>query len=217
MARRFLIRKNREVLYCFEYMASITKINSAEFLKGIVGTDVILTDGVPEVAFVGRSNVGKSSTINSLVNRKDLVKVSNKPGKTTEINFFGINGKKCYFVDLPGYGYALASPKQKESIEKLILWYLMYSDASIHKVVIILDAKAGLTAFDEEMIRVLREHNHPYLIVANKMDKLNQKETVAQLRAIKEAAHEATVFAYSATTATPKERDALLTQIFSEN
>jgi len=197
-------------------MAVITKINSAEFKKGIVGTDVILTDGVPEVAFVGRSNVGKSSTINSLVNRKGLVKTSNKPGKTTEINFFSINNGKCYFVDLPGYGYAEASPKQKESIEKLILWYLMYSEAALHKVVLILDSKAGLTAFDQEMIRVLREHNHPYLIVANKADKLNQKESSAQLRAIKEAAHEATVISYSATTATPKERDALLREVLAD-
>ena len=192
------------------------KINSAEFLKGIVGTDVILTDGVPEYAFVGRSNVGKSSVINSLVNRKDLVKTSNRPGKTTEINFFGINNKKCYFVDLPGYGYAKRSPKEKESIEKLILWYLMYSNAAIAKVVLILDSKAGLTAFDEEMIRVLREKGYPLLIVANKIDKLNQKETSAQLRAIKEAAHEATVVAYSATTAAVQERDALLAQIFSD-
>jgi len=192
------------------------KINSAEFLKGIIGTDVILTDGVPEYAFVGRSNVGKSSVINSLVNRKDLVKTSNRPGKTTEINLFGINTKKCYFVDLPGYGYAKRSPKEKESIEKLILWYLMYADATIAKVVIILDFKAGLTAFDEEMIRVLREKGYPYLIVANKADKLNQKEIAAQTRAIKEAAHEATVFPYSATEATPKERDALLRVIFDE-
>ena len=191
-------------------------ITSAEFKKGIVGTDTILTDGIPEIAFVGRSNVGKSSLINSLVNRKDLVKVGKKPGKTTEINFFSINNGKYYFVDLPGYGYAQASPKQKESIEKLILWYLMYSDARLAKVVLILDVKAGLTAFDEEMIRVLREQGHPLLIVANKIDKLNQKETSAQLRAIKEAAHEATVVSYSATTATVKERSALLQQIFEE-
>lgn len=191
-------------------------ISRAEFLKGIIGTDVILTDGVPQIAFVGRSNVGKSSVINSLVNRKDLVKTSNRPGKTTEINFFGINNKKFYFVDLPGYGYAKRSPKEKESIEKLILWYLMYSDSTIFKVVLILDSKAGLTAFDEEMIRVLREKGHRLIIVANKMDKLNQKETVAQLRAIKEAAHEAVVVAYSATTASGKERDALLREIFDE-
>ncbi|MFZ2501031.1 MAG: ribosome biogenesis GTP-binding protein YihA/YsxC [Minisyncoccia bacterium] len=176
------------------------KINSAEFKKGIIGTDVILTDGVPQVAFVGRSNVGKSSVINSLVNRKDLVKVGNKPGKTTEINFFSINTKKCYFVDLPGYGYAETSPKQKEKIEKLILWYLMYSEARPHKVVLILDSKAGMTAFDTEMIRVLREQGHPYLIVANKSDKLNQKELSAQIRTIKEIAHEATVYPYSAIT-----------------
>lgn len=197
-------------------MAVITKINSAEFKKGIIGTDEILTDGVPEIAFVGRSNVGKSSVINSLVNRKDLVKVSNKPGKTTEINLFAINGKKCYFVDLPGYGYAEASPKQKESIEKLILWYLMYSNAHIYKVVLILDIKAGLTAFDGEMIRVLREKGYPYLIVVNKADKLNQKETSAQMRTIKEAAHETDAFPYSATTATVKERDTLIAHIFAD-
>jgi GTP-binding protein len=191
-------------------------INSAEFLKGITGSDVILTDGVPQIAFVGRSNVGKSSVINSLLNRKDLVKVGNRPGKTTEINFFGINTKKCYFVDLPGYGYAKRPPKEKEKIEKLILWYLMYSEANMHKVVLILDSKAGLTAFDEEMIRVLREKGHALIIVANKIDKLNQKETSAQLRAIKETAHEAVVVPYSATTATVKERDGLLQKIFDE-
>jgi GTP-binding protein len=191
-------------------------INSAEFLKGIIGTDIILTDGVTQVAFVGRSNVGKSSLVNSLVNRKELVKTSNRPGKTTEINFFGINGKKCYFVDLPGYGYAKRSPKEKDKIEKLILWYLMYSETNLFKVVIILDSKAGLTVFDEEMIRVLREKGHRLIIVANKVDKLNQKETSAQIRAIKELAHEAVVVPYSATTAGVKERDALLRAIFDE-
>ncbi|MFA6408193.1 MAG: ribosome biogenesis GTP-binding protein YihA/YsxC [Candidatus Paceibacterota bacterium] len=192
------------------------KITSAEFLKGITGTDVILTDGVPEIAFVGRSNVGKSSVINSLVNRKELVKTSNRPGKTTEINLFGINNKKCYLVDLPGYGYAKRSPKEKDKIEKLILWYLMYSEATVAKVVLILDAKAGLTAFDEEMIRVLREHGHPLTVVMNKVDKVNQKEMSAQLRAIKEFSHEAIVVPYSATEATPKERDALLRNIFED-
>ena len=195
-------------------MNGITKITSAEFLRGIIGTDSILTDGVPEIAFVGRSNVGKSSVINSLVNRKDLVKTSNRPGKTTEINFFGINNKKCYFVDLPGYGYAKVSPKEKEKIEKLILWYVLYSKAPIFKLVLILDCKAGLTDFDSEMIRVAREHGHPLLIVANKTDKLNQKETSAQIRAIKEAAKEATVVPYSALNA--KGADALVAKIFEE-
>jgi len=198
----------------FQYMALITKVNSAEFNRGIIGTDEILTDGVPEIAFVGRSNVGKSSLINTIVNRKDLVKTSNRPGKTTEINFFSINHKKCYFVDLPGYGYAKAPPKQKQKIEKLILWYLMYADAPLHKVVLILDVKAGLTDFDKEMIRVLREKGYPFFIVANKVDKLNQKELSAQLRAIKADAHEATVFPYSAFTG--RERDALLQAIVAD-
>ena len=79
------------------------KIQSAEFIRGIKGTNPILNSSLPQIAFVGRSNVGKSSTLNALLNRKDLVAVSKKPGKTTEINFFLVN-EKIYFVDLPGYG-----------------------------------------------------------------------------------------------------------------
>jgi len=195
-------------------MLDINKINSATFVKGIIGTNDILTDGIPEIAFVGRSNVGKSSLINSIVNRKDLVKVGKKPGKTTEINFFSINNKKLYLVDLPGYGYAKAPTKQKEKIKKLILWYLMYANAPLHKVVLILDVKAGLTDFDKEMIRVLREQGHEYLIVANKVDKLNQKNLSKQLRSIKEDAKEATVFPYSSLTR--KGSESLLNEIFEK-
>ncbi len=192
-------------------MPGIVKIDSATFIKGIVGTNNILTDKVPEIAFVGRSNVGKSSLINSLVNRKSLVKVGKKPGKTTEINFFSINNKKLYFVDLPGYGYAKTPPKQKKKIEKLILWYLMYANAPLQKVVLILDVKAGLTDFDKEMMHVLREQGHPYLLVANKVDKLNQKELLMRLRSIKKDAREAVVFPYSSLTR--KEKPSLLQEI----
>ncbi|VAW32150.1 GTP-binding protein EngB, partial [hydrothermal vent metagenome] len=188
-----------------------TDVKYASFVKGIIGTDDILTDGVPEIAFVGRSNVGKSSVINSLVNRRNLVKVGKKPGKTTEINFFSINNKEVYFVDLPGYGYAKISPKQKDKIRKLILWYLMYSEAPIFKVVLILDVKVGLTDFDKEMLHVLREQGYPYLLVANKEDKINQKELAEQLRSIKEEAQEAVVFPYSALTR--KKSDALFKEI----
>ncbi len=179
---------------------AITKVESADFVKGVIGTDDVFTDGVPEIAFVGRSNVGKSSLINSLTGRKALVKVGNKPGKTTELNFFSINNKKCYFVDLPGYGYAKATPKQRGKIEKLILWYLMYSGAQPRRVVIILDVKAGLTDFDQEMVCVLCEQGHPYTIVANKVDKLNQKELAAALKGIRAAAGGAEVFPYSTMT-----------------
>lgn len=91
------------------------RITSAKFIKGITGTNEILYDGLPQIVFVGRSNVGKSSVINSLVNQKDLVKVGKKPGKTVEINLFLIN-RKFYFVDLPGYGYArMGSAERKRS------------------------------------------------------------------------------------------------------
>src|SRR6266516_2479045 len=98
------------------------KITSARFIRGIIGTNDILFDGLPQIAFVRRSNVGKSSVINSLTNRKDLVKVGKKPGKTTEINFFLIN-ERFYFVDLPGYGYARLTPAEREKIRKRMLWY----------------------------------------------------------------------------------------------
>src|SRR3990167_3085191 len=117
-------------------------ISSAKFVKGITGTDDILYDGIPQIAFVGRSNVGKSSVINSLVNQKELVRVGKKPGKTTEINFFLINNK-FYFVDLPGYGYAKLSPAEREKARKRMLWYLTESEAR-PLVVLILDIKAGL-------------------------------------------------------------------------
>ena len=95
-------------------------IKSAEFVKGIMGTDKILEDNKPQIVFVGRSNVGKSSIINLLANRKNLVKSSSKPGKTKQINFFLIN-KKVFFVDLPGYGFMKMDLKKKEKIRKLII------------------------------------------------------------------------------------------------
>ena len=131
------------------------KINSAKFVKGIIGSDDILTDGLPQVAFVGRSNVGKSSVINSLAGVEGLVKTGKKPGKTTEINFFLIN-RQFYFVDLPGYGYAKLSPAEREKTRKRMLWYLTESEAR-PLVVLILDIKAGLTEFDGQMLELVEE------------------------------------------------------------
>ena len=169
---------------------------SAEFMKGLRGTDEILYDGTPQIAFIGRSNVGKSSVINALVNRKTLVKVSAKPGKTTEINVFKTNANS-YLIDLPGYGYARLSPTEKDRIRAMILWYL--KESKTHPlVVLIIDAKAGCTAFDEETLAILREQGHSYLIVANKIDKLNQKELVQQLRQIRAVSHEAEIIPCSA-------------------
>ena len=175
------------------------KITSAKFVKGIIGTDDILYDEIPQIAFVGRSNVGKSSVINSLVNQADLVKVGKKPGKTTEINFFLIN-RQFYFVDLPGYGYAKVSPVEKEKIRKRMLWYLVESGVQPAHILLVLDIKVGFTDFDREMAHLLREAGHHFIIIANKIDKLNQKEISHQLALIRDDSYGEDVIPYSAVT-----------------
>ncbi len=173
-------------------------IVSATFTKGIIGTDPILSEKHPQVAFVGRSNVGKSSVINSLVMRKDLVKSSSMPGKTREINFFLINGK-FYFVDLPGYGFARVSPKGAEKLRKLILWYLGSGEARVRIVVLIVDSVVKPTSYDKEMADILRAENIPFVVVANKIDRLNQTERAHNMKSI-EAALGASIVPYSART-----------------
>ncbi|MCR4325510.1 MAG: ribosome biogenesis GTP-binding protein YihA/YsxC [Patescibacteria group bacterium] len=174
-------------------------ITSAEFVKGIRGTDEVLSDGIPHIAFIGRSNVGKSSILNALTGKKELARIGKKPGKTTEINFFLVNGK-YYFVDLPGYGYAAGGKKDREKLRKLIIWYFTSGEAKPRKVVLILEAKAGLTEFDEQMIGVLKEKGHPYIIVLNKVDKLSQKELSGMIAKITQAAVDSELLQTSAET-----------------
>jgi len=170
----------------------------AEFIKGIKGTDPILKSGLPQIAFIGRSNVGKSSVINSLLGRKSLVKSSSTPGKTKEINFFLIDKNK-YFVDLPGYGFASVSQKQAEKIRNMIIWYFSSSEAEISKVVFIIDAKVGPTRLDHEMFEILKECGHDVVIIANKEDKLKQKDKRKQLEKIKNELSDNVIY-YSAKT-----------------
>ncbi len=188
-------------------------INTAEFTKGITGTNPILQDPISQIVFIGRSNVGKSSVINSLTGRKSLVKSSATPGKTREINFFLIN-KEVYFVDLPGYGFAKMSKKQSEKLRKLILWYFTSGESMPRLVVLIIDAKVGATDLDMEMLEILREHNHNVLIVANKVDKLKKNDIKKKISEIEQKTGER-VFSYSAKTKLNKE--GLLCEIFSEN
>lgn len=174
------------------------EIRSAEFIKGVMGTDALLYDGTPQIAFVGRSNVGKSSVLNSLVGQKGLAREGKKPGKTTEMNIFSINKGQSYFIDLPGYGYAKVSPEMKEKIVRLINWYINDSGIKPLKIVLILDIKAGLTNFDQETIAMLEQNNHPYILVANKIDKLNKKELAEKMSLIREKANKGNVIEYSA-------------------
>jgi GTP-binding protein len=172
------------------------KIKSAEFIKGVVGEDEILQDEIPQIAFIGRSNVGKSSVINSLVNRKDLAKSSAKPGKTKEINIFLIN-RAFYLIDLPGYGFAKASLEDRENLRKLIYWYLFYSTIEQKKVVLIIDAKVGVTEYDAEILRRLEDREQNIIVIANKIDKLKNSEYKKSLAAIQEKVGKHKVIPYS--------------------
>ena len=182
------------------------EITTAQFIRGVIGSHNLLVDEKPQVSFIGRSNVGKSSVINMLVGQKSLVRSSSSPGKTQEINFFVIN-ENLYFVDLPGYGYAKMGVKYREKLRKLILWYFISGEAPISLAVLIIDAKAGLREFDREMIAILNEYEHPFVIIANKMDKLNQKELHRSLMDIgAEVGDGTTVIPFSARTGKGKDR-----------
>lgn len=155
-----------------------TIIKSAQFIKGVVGEEAILYDGTPQIAFIGRSNVGKSSTLNAVLGRNKLVKVGNTPGKTREINFFDVhtnNNLHCYLVDLPGYGYAKLSKTDRKKLKELIQWYLVHPEADTALICLIIDSKVGLTTLDKEFIQIMDQSEKKYIIAANKIDKINQK------------------------------------------
>jgi len=186
-------------------------IKSAEFVKGVVGDDAVLYDNIPHIAFIGRSNVGKSSVINVIVGRKKLVKSSSTPGKTRQINFFLID-EKVYFVDLPGYGFAKVSFTQREIIRQLILWYLTSLEIKKRRIVLIIDAKVGLTKLDLEMLDILNANQTDYIILANKADKLKRNDRQKSLSAISKHAGDRVVLLFSAKSGEGKKE--LLTAIF---
>ena len=194
----------------FRYSVDM-EITKAEFIKGVIGDDYSLGESIPQAVFFGRSNVGKSSVINSLVNRKDLVRSSKKPGKTREANFFLVNDK-FYFVDFPGYGYAKCSQKDRDKLIKRILWYIQYAEERPDVVVLIVDIQVGITVLDEEMLKTLKDNKHETIIVANKIDKLNQKDLAKKLDNIKKQAPSFYIFPFSAKT--KKGREKLLSEIF---
>ena len=195
----------------FTYASHMEPIKSAQFIKGIVGTDPILLEKIPQIAFVGRSNVGKSSMINSLVGMRNLVKSSSTPGRTKEINFFLID-EKVYFVDLPGYGYAKLSASHAEKMRKMIMWYLERSEANLKKAVLILDAQAGPKEFDLQMADLLVSSGHDFIVVANKADKLNQKEMAKMVKILEGKFSNHKIFFYSAKTGKGKEK--ILEELF---
>ena len=161
------------------------RIKQSEFIISAVKRAQYPTDNRSEIAFVGRSNVGKSSIINALTNRRHLAKVSQTPGKTRLINFFLINND-FYLVDLPGYGYAKVSKKEKESWGKTIETYLNGRE-ELKRVILLVDSRHKPTADDITMNEWIRHYGYDVVVIATKSDKLSNNELKKSEKVIKEA------------------------------
>ena len=159
------------------------KIHSAEFLLSASTTRQFPAATLPEIAFAGRSNVGKSTLINSLLNRKKLVKTSATPGKTQLINFFKVNDQ-FYFVDLPGYGYAKVPEGIRRKWQNLVEAYLSERE-TLRNVVLIIDCRHNPTVQDRQLLEWLEYYQRPSLIVASKIDKLKRGQVQKHLQKIK--------------------------------
>ena len=183
---------------------------SVEFVLSASSTHQCPKDRLPEVAFVGRSNVGKSSLLNTLllrggkrkssggpVDRRQLAQISRTPGRTRTLNFFRIDGA-FYFVDLPGYGYAKVSRKALEDWRRLAESYLLDREP-LCLVVLIIDARHGATPLDEQMRDWLTAHERPFVVVASKSDKLKAAERVRAIRTVEQQV--GSVLPFSAKTA----------------
>jgi len=155
----------------------------AEFVVSTAGPETFPSDGLPEIAFLGRSNVGKSSLLNALTRRKGLAFTSNTPGRTQTINFYRIDDA-FYFVDLPGYGYARVPPLQARRWKELVEHYLIKRE-NLKLSCLILDIRRGWMDPDRELKRWLEYQGRSYLVVATKTDKLNRSESERGLRAIR--------------------------------
>lgn len=148
-----------------------------DFVKGVVDVEGLPQTDLPEVAFAGRSNVGKSSLINALVNRHGLARTSNTPGRTQEINYFNLGGK-LHLVDLPGYGYAEAPKKKVHAWNQLIRDYLR-GRVQLRRVYVLIDSRHGVKPIDVEIMTLLDESAVSYQAVLTKTDKLKPGELAA--------------------------------------
>ena len=157
----------------------------AAFSRSAGAPKDFLKDGLPQFAFAGRSNVGKSSVINRLLNRKNLAYVGASPGKTTQINYFLVDDR-AYLVDLPGYGYAKVSQAEKERWAKLMETYFQEGADAITAGVLIVDIRHKPTENDKVMHGWFRESGCPEIIVANKLDKLKKSQVEPALSLIRE-------------------------------
>ena len=153
-------------------------------LETVCGITSTLPENLlPEVAFAGKSNVGKSSLINALMNRKSLARTSSQPGKTQTINFYNINGE-LYFVDLPGYGYAKVSLEEKEKWGKMIERYLRRSK-QLKTIFLLIDIRHEPGANDKQMYRWILNQGYKPVIIATKLDKINRSQKDKHIKMLK--------------------------------
>lgn len=160
------------------------EIRSAEFTKAAVNLKGLPEERLPQIAFLGRSNVGKSSLLNALMGQKKLVKVSAAPGKTREINFFKVNNE-FFLVDLPGVGFAKVSITKRDQMADFIREYIEKCK-DLRGLIYLVDIRHGGTPIDIETVENIRATGCPVLVVANKRDKVNQSEFAKNVKLIKQ-------------------------------
>lgn len=158
------------------------QVHQARFVLSALDPEQYPRDRRPEIAFVGRSNVGKSTLLNTLLGRKNLAKTSSTPGKTQTINFFDIN-EKIYLVDLPGYGFAKVPKAMKDAWNRVMVAYLGAREP-LRMVCVLVDARHKPSALDLDMLHILEEAAVPTLVVATKFDKLKQSQRKKSLALI---------------------------------
>ena len=163
------------------------RIHSAEFVVGAVGDKGSPTDGLPEVAFAGRSNVGKSSLINRLVQRRNLAFTSSTPGRTQQLNYYRVDDR-LYLVDLPGYGYVRGGVDLRRNLGRLVETYLASREA-LRAVVLLIDARHGPTELDLQMVDNVKSGGRPFLLVLTKADKLSRGKLDRQVSRLEEEGH----------------------------
>lgn len=158
--------------------------NLAQFVRSAAKPADFPRDGLPQVVFAGRSNVGKSSVINRILNRKNFARVGSAPGKTTHINYFSVD-QKLYLVDLPGYGYAKVSKQERDRWGRLIEAWFSDTDRMALGILVV-DARHKPTADDCMMAQVFLSSGKPFLVAANKLDKLKKSEINGNQQLIRE-------------------------------
>ena len=159
-------------------------LQKVEFIKSAAQPNAFIRDGLPQIAFSGKSNVGKSSVLNCVLQRKNFARVGQKPGKTIHINYFKVD-EQAYFVDLPGYGYAQVAASEKERWGKLMERYFAEPE-HITLGVMIVDARHAPTKLDCVMAELFQSTGRPFLVVANKLDKLKPREIEPNMKCIRE-------------------------------